>query len=233
MRRKRDNQAFTLVEVMVATMIGSFVTLVAVGALVTISRSVEDVQKFSEKRCDSRAVMRLIRRDLRNLARSVQPQEIKFVGRDEESNEGGFSSLTFYSLWPGQVRSGQVEGDVVEIEYFVRQTEQGTALMRRIWPNPDPEREVGGGLLTVLSTDLVLFHIRYYDGQQWLTKWSQEQGQPPRLVEVSLALGKTSESGQQPQVESFCVAYTRAQGSQALQQGLSSENGNGRGRSGS
>ncbi len=212
--RPIHNKAFTLVEVMLATMIGSFVTLVAMGALVTVSRSVEDVQQFSQQRCDSRAVMRLIRRDLRNLYRGVNVQEAKFVGRDEESNEGGYASLTFYSLWQGQVRQGQAEGDVVEIEYFVRQTESGTALMRRIWPNPDPQREEGGGLLTVLSDKLLLFEVRYHDGQEWLPQWSEEKQQLPKLVEVSIALGDSEDKT--PQVESFLMAYSRAQGSQAL-----------------
>ncbi len=209
------SRAFTLIEVMLATMIGAFVTLVAVGALTTVSRSVEAVQQTSDQKSESQSIMRLIRRDLHNIYRGADPRWTRFVGQDGNSQGGeGQPSLTFYSTWQGQVREGQAEGDLVEIEYFVRQSEKGSSLMRRIWPNPDPERKTGGGLLTLLGDQVLGFQIRYYDGKEWTNQWSEEKQQLPKLVEVSLIMGTQDEK--KPRVASICVAFSRADGSEAL-----------------
>ena len=43
--------------------------------------------------------------------------------------------------------------------------------MRRLWPNPDKERDPGG-ILTVIAEDIEVFGVRFFDGMQWQMDWA-------------------------------------------------------------
>ena len=55
----------------------------------------------------------------------------------------------------------------------------------------------------VLADGMGLFQVRFYDGTDWLTEWTEEQQQLPKVIEVALAT--MPETGAKPFSTSFIV----------------------------
>jgi general secretion pathway protein J len=199
---------FTLVEVLVASTIGAFIALVAVGALKAITASAELVDKNISVAAELRFATNTIARDLMNLYRDPNYANTRFIGLAEESEEGYISYLIFYTVSRTKARNSQPEGDVYEVEYNLVRDEEKSVLMRRYWPYPDKEEAEPHGILTVLAEDISIFQIRYYDGEDWTYEWPEEMEVLPQLVEVSIAMRQPGQT--KPIVESFMVNFVRS-----------------------
>ncbi len=190
------NKGFTLVEVLLASTISSFIALVAVGALKAIVDSSHVVHQMTETSAEVRFAARLLARDLANLYRDPDPRQMKLIGVSQASETSSPAYLTFYTVGRSKARAAQPEGDVYEVEYLLasRQDEElpaepgeeGMVLFRRLWPNPDKDRSPGG-ILTAVAENISVFYIRFFDGEQWGSEWSEEMESIPQLVEVTLA----------------------------------------------
>jgi len=180
------NSGFTLVEVLVASMIGVFIALVAVGSLKAISSSVETVDNSIYAAAEVRFASNIIASDLMNLYRDKEVDSMKLIGGVEESDGGASSWLTLYTVGRVKARIDQPEGDVYEVQYYLSKGEEKSVLMRRLWPNPDKEAEPGG-MLTVIAEDVDVFEVRFFDGEEWFGEWPEETKSVPKLVEVSIA----------------------------------------------
>ncbi len=190
------NKGFTLAEVLLASTISSFIALVAVGALKAIVDSSHVVHEVTETSAEVRFAARLLARDLANLYRDPNPEQMKLIGASQGSDTGGPAYLTFYTVGRSKARAAQPEGDVYEVEYLLANRpdeelpaepgEESMVLFRRLWPNPDKDRRPGG-VLTAIAENISVFHIRFFDGEQWGSEWSEEMESIPRLVEVTLA----------------------------------------------
>jgi general secretion pathway protein J len=216
-------RGFTLAEVLVASTISGFVALIAVGALNAIAGSAQTVSRTTETTSEIRFAARMIARDLSNLYRDVNPQNMKLVGSSQGQAGGGMPYLTFYTSGRAKARANQPEGDVYEIEYFLatreqapeqqkqsaqatESSEEGTVLFRRVWPNPDKER-TPGGVLTPIAENIGIFQVRFYDGKEWVDEWTEELQSLPEYVEVTLAT-LPPEKGD-PVVETMTVTFPR------------------------
>jgi len=181
-----SKKGFTLLEMLIASMIGAFVILVGVGALRAVSSGGRVVENHFDAAAELRYAKSRIAADLVNVYRDKNYDYTKLLGTLLEVDGNLTSVITFYTVSRIKARTGQPEGDVYEVEYFMRKDEQNSVLMRRQWPNPDPNSEPGG-ILSVIAEDIDLFAVRYFDGTDWLTEWTQDMGKFPELVEVSLA----------------------------------------------
>jgi len=177
---------FTLVEVLVASVIGVFVALVAVGTLKAISVSAEMVGNNIEAAAEVRFASKRIAADLLNLYRDKNVRKTKLVGTVSQTRAGGVTCLTLYTVGRVRARVGQPEGDVYEVEYYLLRDEGKSALMRRLWPNPDEDASPGG-ILTVIAEDIDVFAVRFFDGKEWQMEWPEEMESLPELVEVKIA----------------------------------------------
>lgn len=204
---------FTLVEIMLASVIGVFVALVAVGTLKAISASAEMVDSNVEAAAEVRFASKRIATDLLNLYRDTNPKNSRLVGSVEETESGVVSYLTFYTVGRVKARIDEPEGDVYEVEYYLLKDEEKSVLMRRLWPNPDEGTEPGG-ILSVLAEDIDVFEVRYFDGEDWQVEWPEEMESVPELVEVNIATGQP-DSGNAI-MESFVVNFARAAGTQVV-----------------
>jgi type II secretion system protein J len=203
-------RAFTLVEVLVASTIGVFIALVAVGALRTVSASSEVLDQNVGAAAQVRFAANMIARDLANFYHDDQTDNMRFIGTVEElSGDRSTSHLIFYTVNRTKARVDQPEGDVYEVEYFLTEDEDRSLLMRRLWPYPNKELEPGG-VLTVIAEDIGAFEVQYFDGEEWSAEWPEEMGSLPGLVAITIA-AKQSGKGQ-PQTESLIVPMTRAAG---------------------
>jgi general secretion pathway protein J len=198
---------FTLVEVLLASMIGAFVVLVAVGTLRAISASAEMLENNISTSSEARFASKMIARDLMNLYRDKSIKMSRLVGLAEETNEGLVSCLSFYVVGRTKARIEEPEGDVYEVEYYLLKKEDKRALMRRLWPNPDKDSQ-SGGIMTAIAEDIDVFEVKYFDGEQWQIEWPEELKSLPELVEVTIVASRQGRADMV--VESFIVNFPRA-----------------------
>jgi type II secretory pathway component PulJ len=213
-----------LVEVLVATTISGFVAVIAVGALNAIAGSAQAVNRTTETTSEIRFAARMIARDLANLYRDPNPQEMKLVGSAQGDSQNGPPSLCFYMSGRAKARADQPEGDVYEVEYFLgtrapssepqkakrvsatNSSEENTILFRRLWPNPDKDR-APGGVLTPIAENIGVFLVRFFDGKQWVDAWTEEMQSLPEYLEVTLATVPPDKGD--PIVETMTVTFPR------------------------
>ncbi len=231
------SRGFTLAEVLVASTISGFIAIVAVGAMNAISHSAQTVNRVSEVNAEIRFAARMLARDLANLYRDPNPENVKLIGASQGSETTGPPFLTFYTVGRAKARADQPEGDVYEVEYFLgsRQEQERTTsgseeqmvLFRRLWPNPDKEREPRG-ILTPIAENVAIFYIRFSDGQEWTGQWTEEIRTLPKLVEVTL--GTATPGKGDPVLETFTITFPRMAETSAgpPQQGEPSEGRQGR-----
>jgi len=202
------NKGFTLVEVLVASTIGAFIALVAVGTLRAITTSSEMVENNISAAAEVRFASSMIATDLVNIYRDKNKENTKFIGLTEQSQQGNISYLVFYTVNRTKARVDQPEGDVYEVEYYLLKDEEKSVLMRRLWPNPDQEETEPRGILTVLAENIDAFEVRYFDGEDWFDEWPEEMEVLPQLIEVNI-VAKQQEKGN-PTMESFYVNFARS-----------------------
>ncbi len=200
---------FTLVEALVASTIGAFIALVAVGTLRTITVSAERVDSNIEAASEVRFASRLIAKDLVNLYREQNFRNMKLVGSADDSGVGS-SFLTFYTVGRTKARADQPEADIYEVEYFLKKDEENSDLYRRLWPNPDPNDENPGGILSIIAEGIEFFQVRYFDGEEWSEEWPEEMEVAPQLIEVNI-VGKPQKWGS-PTKDSIMVNLVRSSG---------------------
>ncbi len=202
---------FTLVEVLVASTIGVFIAMVAVGALRAIIASGEMVDENINAAAEVRFAANMIARDLANFYNNDEIDSTKFIGTLEALEDDNSSSyLIFYTLGRTKARIGEPEGDLYEVEYYLMQEGENSFLMRRLWPNPSKEYEdlEPRGILTVIAENIAAFEVQYFDGEEWFEEWPEEMQALPDLVSVSIVARQPDRSN--PLSESIIVNLTRA-----------------------
>ncbi|MBA7699154.1 hypothetical protein ES703_107840 [subsurface metagenome] len=199
---------FTLVEVMVASTIGAFVMLVAVGTLKAITASAEMVENNISTAAEVRFATNMLKRDLVNFYRDENIENTKFIATSEETGQEGSSYLVFYTVSRAKARSDQPEGDIYEVEYYLMKDEEKSLLMRRMWPNPNKEETEPRGILAVIAENIDVFEVRYFDGEEWSTEWPEEMQVLPQLIEINIVAKPPSRPV--PTLESFIVNFSRS-----------------------
>src|SRR5438552_1111909 len=151
---RQINHAFTLVELLVVLL----VTLLLVGSAATFMRAVAGARDVVENRLsgeqEAQVALRVITNTLRNAYRPVSDNDSLFVGAIEQSEPIQIGRVKFRAIERRAIRQRQPESDVHEIEFFMREQNGRSILMRRTDPtrNPDPD---GGGVVEPLAMDVV------------------------------------------------------------------------------
>lgn len=196
-----------MIEVMVASTIGAFISLVAVGTLKAVISSNEQVDININTASEVRFASNMIARDLANICRGENTENTKLTGTIEYLSDYSTSDIIFYAYNRTKARASEPEGDIYEVEYYLRKNEEKSLLMRRIWPNPNEEFEPGG-MLTTIAEDIDLFEIRYFDGEDWYDEWPEDMETQPDMIEVTIT--SYLESRGIPIIESFIVNLARS-----------------------
>lgn len=191
---------------MVASTIGAFISLVAVGTLKAVISSNEQVDANINVASEVRFAANMIERDLTNIYRDEDYENTKLIGTVEDLAEYSTSYLVFYTINRTKARALEPEGDMYEVEYYLVKNEDGSFLMRRLWPNPNDGFEPGG-VLTTIAENIELFQIRYFDGEEWYDQWLEDIETQPQMIEVTIAARPENQG--MPIIESFIVNLTR------------------------
>ena len=182
----KRKSGFTLVEMMVASVVTSFIILVAISGLAGTASSRSRIEEATLAADQLRYVADRIQQDFRNICRDRQSN----VFEGSVLEDGG-SRVRFRAISQVNARKSQSESDLYEIEYFLIQDGETRQLARRVCPVVGIETEpteTDGGILTKLSDQIVFFSVRYFDGSQWLNQWMPETQSLPAMVEISLAV---------------------------------------------
>jgi type II secretion system protein J len=209
-------RGFTLAEVLMASTIGSFIALVAVGTLKAVVDGAQVVNRSSETTSELRFAARMLARDLANLYRDPNPENMRLMGASQAADATGPAFLTFYTVGRAKARADRPEGDVYEVEYLLgtRETDEASdqpetasqVLFRRLWPNPDKDRSPGG-VVTPIAENIGAFQIQFFDGKQWGGEWTEEMKSLPKLMEITLVAAPQGRG--EPVVETFMATFPR------------------------
>ncbi len=192
MRAVGRQYGFTLIEVVAASVIATFIAVVAVSTLRVVAEGREDIEAATEISDEMRYAMGKLRRDFGNLYRSSNIDSMKFVGEQLETEQGLSPSVTMWVVSNVPARYGDPEGDIYEVQYYLESNEEGGKLMRRVCPTVGIDRsseyyvEAAGGILSVIAENVVDFQLLYHDGYEFVDQWPEEQEYLPEFVEVTL-----------------------------------------------
>ena len=180
---------FTLLEVLVATVIGAFVAATAVSTLRVISSGRGRIEDNLEMAAELRFAEHMISSDLANVYRDPDQGKVIFIGDALSTDTGQFSRLLLHAVNRTKARGDEPEADVYEVEYYVRVKDARSVLMRRVFPNPY-ESDEPHGVVTEIAEGIVAFDVVYFDGQEWAADWPEEMSRLPQLVDVRLEAGR-------------------------------------------
>jgi general secretion pathway protein J len=201
LKRSGASRGFTLLELLVAVAVLSFITMLLYGAFSGMKRTRDGLARVQDRYREGRIALGRIVRDLQSAyVSSHQPfnqgivvQKTAFIGKEGTPGDrvdfNAFSNIR-------RDRDSHVS-DQIEVSYFSADSLENagtTDLVRRTSEYLDDKPEAGGRI-DVLATDIDLFNLEYLDPMtsQWVDTWDTTQaiGQPNRLplqIRVTLVL---------------------------------------------
>ncbi len=189
-RRRRGG--FTLIEVLLASIIATFV----LGSIALTMTQLSRLKETSKLRLDAHlraeAALNALRRDVASVIRSddlywtrlliregtvISPMGVDLM-RDEilvfNNRLSAIQDLNF---------SG--EGTQYETQYRIEETPLGTMLWQRRDPVPD-ENPLAGGIATPLVESVIAMKLEAYDGYEWTSQWDSDERGLPLAVRVTV-----------------------------------------------
>jgi len=208
-RFARGSRGFTLVELLVAIVVLSLISVLIYNAFASMKRSREGIERVDDRYREGRLAMTRMTRELQSayislhapLNASLLIQRTSFVG----STGTPADRLDFNSFSNRRMDKNSHISDQCELSYFGSPNPElsgVTDLARRISTSLDMEPKKGGRV-EVLATDIDLFDLQYLDplSGNWVDTWDTTQtvtGQPSRLpvqVRIVLVLNGGSRQG--------------------------------------
>ena len=194
LQKKYKHNGFTLLELLLATAVGTLVIVVALVSLRQVSRSRAEAQYYSDISAHGRYALNRIRDDLANFYRSLNPEEMRLTGAEGGSEDEATDRLRAQVVQEGWIhgKPSDRRSDIYEVEYGLCEdaVQGGTFLARRCGAIEDAALGNEGGTLTRVADFITSIRFEYFDGTDWQRNWEQRQG-IPTLVRVSLVLADT------------------------------------------
>ena len=180
--------AFTLVEVLLATVVGALVLAVAVAAYTGLTRSRDRIERASETLTAGRYAMQQIRNDLANLYRSADPARTRFVGIPGGSADDPADRIIVYVVRDRPVNDQNVNREIFEVEYGLVINDDGnTSLAQGCTAVSEGMLGNERGALRRLAENVPSLQFQFFDGQDWQRAWDSTHTLPP-VVRVTMSL---------------------------------------------
>lgn len=208
--RALRSRGFTLVELLVAIVVLSLISMLIYSAFSSMKRSREGIERVDDRYREGRLAMTRMIRELQSAFISLHApintsflvQKTAFIGTTGTPAD----RLDFDSFSNRRLDRNSHVSDQCELSYFgsPNPEQQGVLdLARRVSTTLDLDPKKGGRV-EVLATDIDLFDLQYLDAQtgNWVDTWDTTQsvtGQPARLpvqVRILLVLNGGSRQGE-------------------------------------
>jgi general secretion pathway protein J len=192
MRRAPASRGFTLVELLVAIVILSLISVLIYSAFSSMKRSREGLERVEDRYREGRLAMARMTRELQSafisfhapINTSLLVEKTAFIGTTGTPAD----RLDFDSFANRRMDRNSHISDQCELSYFGSPNPDNSGvidLARRISTTLDLDPRKGGRV-EVLATDIDLFDLQYLDPQtgNWVDTWDTTQsltGSQPRL----------------------------------------------------
>lgn len=213
-RRRHPARAFTLVEVLVAAMITTFVLgaiWTSVGQM-TKARAASRQRLMAYLRADT--ALNAIRRDIAAVIRSDDLfwTKLRITDGSASTLQGVMERdelLLFNTrLRPLRADPDYGEGIEYEVQYRIQEDERGPILWQRRDAVPDDYPD-GGGIAIPLVDGVAGLRLEAYDGEVWLENWDSDQAGLPFAVRVTVMVPITDSPFDRPVVLRTVVSLDR------------------------
>jgi len=187
---------FTLIEVILATMLSALVLAGAFASLSTILTAYGAQEGQYDASRNASLILANMSKDLNAVYLSPHQPMTRMVGTDGRQGDFDSDTLTFISTINDVTKSGAGTSDLAEIQYYI-DLDSSTPekwLLRRydITPDIDP---FTGGTLALLGPQVVSLNFEYFDGMQWWPAWDSAEVLPI-AVNIRIAIFKPEQQGQ-------------------------------------
>ena len=216
-RAPRCDDAFTLVELMLAILILAIIMSLVYGVIFSTIEAQERIEEITQASEIGPAILQQIREDLEGAFRPKEQGEF-FLGLDKKGSTGDRDRMDFVS---GRFSYGaEREGDepvfhsVNEVGYQVLDNKDEPSvgiLYRREDFSVDSEPLKGGRLIEIYDR-VVHFNLSYYNGKKWLGGWDSKTdgGKLPQAIRLELKIMDTDRGDRNvPQVFFTTVTYPK------------------------
>ena len=184
----RSRPAFTLVELIVAAVVGAMVAgavAVSAGQLWRTNLAASQRQQASAR---AEAAASRISLDLLSAARDSDLLSARVSILDGGTGPSARDELLILtkSMRPVRDEAGEAEGDLQEAQYRVVGTAGGAG---SLWGRRDPAMDEivdGGGIAESLVEGIVSVSITAYDGEAWFEEWDSDRDGMPHAVRISV-----------------------------------------------
>ncbi|MCS6924999.1 MAG: prepilin-type N-terminal cleavage/methylation domain-containing protein [Candidatus Binatia bacterium] len=187
--RLRESRGFTLLEVLVAAAISSFLLAALSGVF---WRTLASKRVVEEQAARVRAAHTVLLRIGDELRGSIPTATSSLRGRTRQDDAFPQASLSFVSVVPLASTARGGAGDLQRIEYRLVPTPGEPAhyqLVRGAWLDLRADQDAADEFVPVLS-HLRGLRVRFFEGRRWVEEWGGEMtsGHLPQAVEVTLYL---------------------------------------------
>jgi prepilin-type N-terminal cleavage/methylation domain-containing protein len=184
----RSRPAFTLVELIVAAVVGAMVAgavAVSAGQLWRTNLAASQRQQASAR---AEAAASRISLDLLSAARDSDLLSARVSILDSGTGPSARDELLILtkSMRPVRGEAGEAEGDLQEAQYRVVGTAGGAG---SLWGRRDPAMDEivdGGGIAESLVEGVMSVSITAYDGEAWFEEWDSDRDGMPHAVRISV-----------------------------------------------
>ena len=184
----RPCSGFTLVEILLATIIGAMIAVAAFAVFRSVTDNRGTLEYYAEIMANGRYALNLVRDDLANFYRDEDPEMMRLRGVKRDVEGKSADRLIIYMVSEQKVHKAVQEGDVYEVEYGISEdTEKGISfLARRCGAVEDKIIGNSGGIMTRVARYIDELKFEYFDGRDWQRQWQQTD--LPQRVRITLKL---------------------------------------------
>jgi len=185
----RKRLGFTLVEALLATIIGALVVVVAFATFRSVNRNRAMLYHYEEVMAHGRYALRRIRLDLANFYLGENAAERRFRGVKGQIDGRPADRMTLFVISDRKVHPQQKEGDLYEVEYGISENPDTGILFLSRRCAPVEDRELGNerGTLTRLARHIRSLTFEFDDEGRWQRQW-RDMEHWPRRVRITLLL---------------------------------------------
>lgn len=169
-------RAFTLMEVLLASIISTIIIGAASTVFVVSMRAWDEGQIAYERLHLAQSISGTIERHLRAAQPPSSETNIVFDGLNLSTDEADGHSLSLISNAPGRFPRSAPLSDAAEIEFYY-DPEVDDGLYMRVDPMSD-DFPFSDGYDILLSENVIGFRVVYYDGYDWLEEWTNTDALP-------------------------------------------------------